>query len=121
MNAMAYVAGLHHEGYFFELLLEAGQGAAGGLDVGGGSAGFVGVNAVAALGEEAGDEVSHLKGVETGAEELTSQEGEIVGGKLLKVLHSRLDADSRGEGYEFGVDDSFAREAMSTGRPSTMG
>jgi len=112
---------LHHEGDFFELFLEGGQRAAGGLDVGGGGAGLVGRDAVAALGEEAGDEVRHLKGIETGAEELASQEGKIVGGEFLKVLHPKLDADSTGEGYESDADGSFAREAMSTGRPSTMG
>jgi hypothetical protein len=112
---------LHHEGDLFELFLEGGEGAAGSLDVGGGGAGFVSGDAVAALGKEAGDEMRHLKGIETGAEELTSQEGKIVGGKFLKVLHSRLDADSRGKGYESDADGCFAREAMRTGKPSTMG
>jgi hypothetical protein len=84
---------LHDDGELFELLLEAGEGAAGCLDVGDGGASLVGGDAVAALGEEAGEQLGGLEAVEAGTQELCSEEGEIVGGELFEGAHAWLDAD----------------------------
>jgi len=84
---------LHEDGEFFELFLETGEGATGGLDVDPGVAGLVAGDAVAALREESGEQIGRLEGVEAGTQELYSEKGEIVGGKLFEGANAWLDAD----------------------------
>jgi hypothetical protein len=74
---------LHDIGEFFELFLNALQGAAAELQTRGCFAGCVIGDAVAATGEKAADEIGGLPGVEAGLQEIVAQAGEICFGKFF--------------------------------------